>query len=427
MPDGLIVGDSTTVTIRSRVVTASSSDQTPITESDRAEAVSKQAGSDPIVLLVIGTSLLMGAGSVVFTMLPALQQEVGFPTWGFGLIAGVFFAASLVAQLVLARQADRGRARLLLTAAIGLGVFGLVLMAVGDSLLELTIARGIGGLATGAWAPAARAIAISGRPDQPARRLSYIAMADTSGLVIGPLLGAALAGLYSPDVAFVVFASMIGLLTPVLFRLPIVEAKPETPGSPLLGLLGRRPVLQSVALAAALFLPVGLYETIWGKHLFNLGGTTFIVGLSVAAYGLPYVLVAPIGGRLGDRYGSLRVALLGAGGLVLITVVTGFQRNLWVLLGIGVLEAAVSAIAYPNALAAVSRASRDEEQATAQGLAGGASIAAAGLMALLAGPVFDQGGPIAAFAVTAGLVAVIALVAASLDRTAFAATVKQST
>ncbi|MEM7276400.1 MAG: MFS transporter [Actinomycetota bacterium] len=390
------------------------------TATDGARGMPPGAERDPIVLLILGTSLLMGAGSVVFTMLPELQSEVGFPTWGFGLIAGVFFATSLLAQLVLARMADRGHARVLLTAAIGLGVCGLVLMAVGDSLLELTLARGIGGLATGCWAPAARATAISGRPDQTARRLSYIAMGDTSGLVIGPLVGALLAGLFSVDVAFLFFAVLIALLSPVLFRLPITEVRSDTTGTPLRTLARRRPVLQSVALAMALFLPVGLYETIWGKHLFNLGGSTFIVGLSVAAYGLPYVLVAPIGGRLGDRFGSARVALIGAGALVAITVATGFPRNYWVLLGFGVVEAAISAVAYPNALAAVSRACSEDEQATAQGLAGGASIAGAGLMALLAGPIFDLAGPIAAFSTTAALVGVVALAAAAVDRSAFA-------
>ncbi|MGI9597924.1 MAG: MFS transporter [Acidimicrobiales bacterium] len=385
----------------------------------------KPSKHDPIVLLVIGTSLLMGAGSVVFTLLPAMQDKVGFPTWGFGLIAGVFFASSLVAQLVLSRFADRGRGKALLTTAIVLAISSLVWLAFGDSLFELTLARGLGGLATGCWAPAARALAIAHDPERAGTRLGYIAVGDTSGLVVGPLFGAFLASAFSIETSFLVFASLILLLSPVVFMSAIpadrsLSAAPRSgvkPGT----LIRQRPVQQATLLAVALFLPVGLYETVWGKHISNLGGSTHIIALSVAFYGLPYMLVAPLGGRLGDRIGSIRVALLGAAGIVIVTAITGVPRNYWILLLIGVVEAAISAVAYTNALAAMARACRPEEQATGQGLAGAASIAGAGLMALLAGPIFAIAGPVVAFATASGLVAVGAAAAYRLDPSAFSA------
>ena len=186
---GPVVGEWTAVTIRSTVVSSSSAPATPADSDDQSNPADRVApGRDPIVVLIGGTSLLMASGSMIFTLLPSLQDRVGFATWGFGLIAGVFFASSLAAQLLLARYADQGRAKAMLVSALVLGVLGLLLMAFGNSLAELTIARGIGGLATGCWAPAARAVAIAGRPTQTARRLSYIAMGDTSGLVVGPLV-----------------------------------------------------------------------------------------------------------------------------------------------------------------------------------------------------------------------------------------------
>lgn len=356
---------------------------------------------------------------MIFTLLPALQEQVGFATWGFGLIAGVFFAASLAAQLLLARFADQGRAKTMLITAVLLGVLGLVLMAYGNSLIQLTIARGIGGLATGCWAPAARATAIARRPEHTARRLSYIAMGDTSGLVIGPLVGSLLATVFSIRVAFLVFAVSIVFLLPIIFTSSIVEVTGKTTTTKITELVSRRPVLQAVVLGVALFLPVGMYETIWGKHISNLGGSTFVIAISVAFYGLPYMVMAPIGGRLGDRFGPARVAILGSVALVVVTVITGLPRSYWLLIPVGVVEAAISAIAYPNALAAVSRAASAREQATAQGLAGGASIAGAGAMALVAGPVFEFAGPFATFSTTAAFVAVGALVAYRLDPSAF--------
>ena len=364
----------------------------------------------------------MASGSMVFTLLPALQDRVGFATWGFGLIAGVFFASSLAAQLLLARFADQGRAKTMLVTAILLGVLGLLLMAYGNSLIQLTIARGIGGLATGCWAPAARATAIARRPDHTSRRLSYIAMGDTSGLVIGPLIGALLASVFSIRVAFLVFAALIVLLLPLIFVSAIVEVTGTSTSTKITELVSRRPVLQAVVLGVALFLPVGMYETIWGKHISNLGGSTFVIALSVAFYGLPYMIMAPVGGRLGDKIGPARVAIFGAVALVIITVLTGLPRSYWVLIPVGVVEAAISAIAYPNALAAVSKAASAREQATAQGLAGGASIAGAGLMALISGPVFEFAGPFATFSTSAAFVAVGAFIAYRLDPSAFAKT-----
>jgi predicted MFS family arabinose efflux permease len=122
-------------------------------------------------------------------------------------------------------------------------------------------------------------------------------------------------------------------------------------------------------------------------------------------YGLPYALIAPLGGRLGDRVGPFQVALAGTGFLAVVTVLTGLPQNLWVLLPIGVVEAVVSSVAYPNALSAMSRACTPREQATGQGIAGGVALAGAGVMALTAGPLFDRYGPATTFAATGALVA----------------------
>ncbi len=362
----------------------------------------------------------MGSGSVVFTLLPAMQDKVGFPTWGFGLIAGAFFAASLVAQLGLARFADRGHAKTLLIAAIVFGILGLVGMAFGNSLTQLTLARGMGGLAAGCWGPAARAMAIANRPERTATRLGYIAVGDTSGLVAGPLLGSFLATQFSLRTSFLIFACLVVALTPVLFTSAIGRDKPASANpvdgrQGLMSLLSDRAIRQATLLAVALFLPVGLYETIWGKHISNLGGSSFIIALSVALYGLPYMVVAPLGGRIGDRVGSGRVALIGAAGLVVVTVITGLPTSYWPLFPLGAIEASISAIAYTNALAAVSKACSPQQQAAGQGLAGAASIGGAGLMAMVAGPLFAWGGPIVAFSTTAAVVGIGATAAYLLD------------
>lgn len=368
--------------------------------------VLRPARQDPLVPLVLGTAGLMASGSVVFTLLPAMQDEVGFPTWGFGLIAGTFFLSSLVAQLTLSRLADSGEAKLLLLTAVVVGVAGLVWMALATSLWQLVAARGLNGLAAGAWGPAARAVIVVGHGDSAGRRLGYVASGETSGLVVGPLIGSLIANRLSSDAAFLGFALLVLLLLPVVAAVAVTESDEPTSAAPRpWRMIRRKPVQQAAALAVFLFSPVGLYETIWGKYVLDLGGSTFVIGLSVAMYGLPYAVIAPLGGRLGDRIGPFPVALAGTGLLATVTVVTGLPRNLWVLLPIGVVEAVISSVAYPNALSAMSRACTPQEQATGQGIAGGAALAGAGVMALMAGPLFDRSGPAATFAVTGAIVA----------------------
>jgi hypothetical protein len=81
---------------------------------------------------------------------------------------------------------------------------------------------------------------------------------------------------------------------------------------------------------------------------------------------------------------------------------------------LGVVEAVLSAVAHPNALAAMSLACAPPEQATGQGLAGAASIAGAGAMALLAPPRFEFGEATVASATTAALVGLGAGAAATV-------------
>jgi len=377
---------------------------------------------DPLVPLAIGSLMLVSSGSLVFTLLAELQDRAGFSAWGLGAIAFSYFAASLFSQIGLARFADRGHARTLLVVGVVLAMAALAWFAIAESLVPLLLARAIGGLGFGCWEPASKAVVLAGREKDAGRRLGIMTAASTGGIVFGPVIGALIfEATNSLVVPFVLFAALLVPVLAIAWFVPIGETTGRGVSSEKLAtkpshLLRRRPVQRAVLIAIALLMPVGAYEVIWARLLTDLGASTGFIGLSVAVYGLPFLLVAPIGGVLGDRIGVERVSGVGAIVVSGVILLMGLTRNVYLLLGVGVLEAIVNAIAIPNAYASMAKACSNDEQATGQGLIGGVGLASAGLLTLLAGGLYSMGGQVLVFSATAGLVLGFALLAQVLDR-----------
>lgn len=360
---------------------------------------------DPLPVLAFGVMVLLSGGALVFTLLADLQNEVGFPDYGLGLIAFSFFAASLVVQVTLARLADSGEARKLLIAGVVLSVTALIWFGLADSMWSLVAARALGGAGAGCFEPAAKALVCVGRKDDAGRRLGFLTSAQTAGLVVGPVLGALIADLSgSLSLAFFVFAGLSAIMLPLIMLVPLVESdEPTSQAANPLELLRRPPVRRAVLITVALVAPVGMYEVVWSPLLQDFGASTTLIGISVALYGLPFLLAAPFGGRLGDRIGAERVSLWGGAIMVGVVVCMGFARSIPVLMVIGVMEAIVNASSIPNAAAAISRATSQSEQATGQGLAGGASMIAIAAMTLVSGWAYGAIGQTGVFLLAAGV------------------------
>ncbi|HLH99241.1 MAG TPA: MFS transporter, partial [Acidimicrobiales bacterium] len=160
------------------------------------------------------------------------------------------------------------------------------------------------------------------------------------------------------------------------------------------------------------------------RLLTDRGATELLIGLSLSLFGLPFMVLAPLGGRLAERRGPLLAAS------VALIVSDGFMASYgfvpWpiiiVLLGIG--EACAQCVAVPGGYAAVARAWPDDRAATGQGWFSGAGTAAAGAASLAGAPTYAALGPGAVFAGGAGisvLLALAGLVVAGSGRRALAA------
>ena len=365
-------------------------------------------------LIFVSTFVLNASTSVVFALISDLQDATGLSTSSLGLITATGFLVGLVAGLILAPLADRGWAKRLLLGGLALAAVGGVAFALAESLGALLAARAMVGAAAGSFIPAARAITAGFDPARAGENLGRLARIDLAGFATGPIIGGVLFSVVGLRGTFVFFAAVAAIAFVLLIprSLPSLATSAES-SRPSLTLLRHRRVVVATLLALAVFLPVGVFDSLWDRYLTDLGGSNLVVGLTFALYALPFVALTAYGGRLADRVGHVRISLCGLALLAPLTALYGTFRSIPVLVLLPMLEAVGQAATVPASQAAMAAACPPGRAAAGQGLAGATQLAGAGAAALLAAPTYEAYGPTALFAATAvvmGALAVLALI-----------------
>jgi predicted MFS family arabinose efflux permease len=370
-------------------------------------------------VILIATATLTASTSVVFPLLAQLQEAHDLPTWSLGVISAAAFLASLVAQLALAPLADRGHVRLLLLGGLALAVVSGVLFAASSTLVLFVVARLLAGTALGAIIPAARALASTLVPEAAGRNLGRLAAAELGGFVLGPVAGSLLYELTGLRWPFLIFAGLAGFGLLLLSRRQLPGVPAGGPSSAFsLSLLRNPGVVVAALLALAIFLPVGIYDSLWARYMEDRGAGPVFVGVTLAMYGIPFVLLASTGGRLADRFGPVRSAFACLLVIAPLTYLYGSLESVVFIMVISLVEATAQAVAVPASQAAMAKATPDGNVAAGQGLSGALQQLGAGLMALVAAPVYGASGPAVVFGGAALLIVLIGGIAWVIDRTA---------
>jgi predicted MFS family arabinose efflux permease len=377
------------------------------------------AGGSGLRMIFVATFVLNGSTSVIFALISDLQDAVGLSTASLGLIAATGFIVGLAAGLVVAPWADRGWAKRLLLGGLALSAIGGIGFAMAQSLAALLLSRALIGAAAGCFLPAARAIVAGFDPARAGENLGRLARVDLAGFASGPIIGGVLFSIVGLRGTFVFFAVVAAVALVVLAprRLPTLATSSES-SRPSLGLLRHRRVVVATLLALALFLPVGLFDSLWDRYLTDLGGNNMVVGLTFLLFAIPFVLFTARLGRLADRIGHVRIALCGLALLIPCTAVYGVIRSIPVLVVLPMAESLAQAATVPASQAAMAAACPPGRAAAGQGLAVATQLAGAGIAALLAAPAYEQFGPAPLFATTAAVMALIATTALVLHLSA---------
>jgi MFS family permease len=368
------------------------------------------SGSKRGALYVACAMEAMSYGAV-YALLASLQHHYHLPTWGLGAIGGANFAAQLVAQLTLARYADRGHTKLMLRAGVMIAAAGIIWFGVSHALWEFVAARVVLGLGSGIFLPAALRVVITSAPEGQGEAIGYLTAVQVAGFALGPPVAAginALAGLHAPFLA-----QGAGLLAciPILARIsepPFAEAKH---GTPVRRLIRIRAVRCGLAVGAGLFLTIGAFEAIWARFLTDRGATTTLVAVGVTVFAAPLVILAPLGGRIADRIGAARAAIAGIALLPAILASFALNVSFWPVIFIAMAQGAVIAVCLPAGQATIAQHSPDELLAAGQGLNGAVGAATAALASIATAAIYGASGSTGTWLTLAAATAAFAVIA----------------
>lgn len=369
-----------------------------------------------MVALFLLSFVISAGNGAIFALLPQIQDSASLPDWSLGLIVASSFGAGLVAQLALARFADRGHVRKMVIGGPLVAATGYLAVGFGTELWSVAGGRAVAGLGIGMLYPAARKLLVARNPERAGQVLGRFLASDVSGFVLGAPIGALLANVMDVSMTFMLFAAVIVACVPFAARVRWVDSVESVQAARadrgvLRRLLGRRRLRAGLAMGAATFWAIGVFDTLWARYLTDLGSSAFFIGLTLACFGLPMAALAGLGGRLSDRFGPLPVGILSGMVAVPFMVGYGLVSAPMVLIALTSCHAIFDALNMPAAQATVVNDCAEHEIASGQGLLSSVQMSTAAISALVAAPVYDRFGAGAAF-VSAAAVMVVLLGAA---------------
>jgi len=368
-------------------------------------------------LLICGFSVPV-SNSMIFPALSDLQDKYGFNNAGLGMIAAAGFFTAFVLQLFLAPYADRGKPKHFVLAALVLAAIGSTMFAFGNTLWMFVVARAITGASLGTSGPAIRAIVANIDPSRAAERLGRLRGIELAGFTGGPLIGALLIGPFGLRGAFLIF-TVVALAAFFIVLPRHIPSLPTTKESKQLsfGLLRLAPVRAAALASLTLFLPIGIYDALWDRYVTDRGGNNFMVGLTFLLYTIPFILFGAAGGRLSDKHGAHRIAVIGIFITAPLVFVYGILQNAWLLVGFAVIEGTIGAMSIPATQSLMAKVAPLGRASAAQGIAGSGDLLAATIVSLIAPMLYGSFGPAVTFGSAAALMLISGTAVALMLRT----------
>ena len=131
------------------------------------------------------TAVIASGYGVMFTVLDDYRDRFGISESRLGMIVGIGFLSSFLAQVFLAPLADRGHARAIVVVGLLLNFCGLMTLAFGRTTVVLLLGRFVMGIGLGLAFPAIRRLVILGDPQRLGDNLGLLLAADVTGFAAG--------------------------------------------------------------------------------------------------------------------------------------------------------------------------------------------------------------------------------------------------
>ena len=279
-------------------------------------------------------------GGVLTVLIPDLRAEFGVSTAVASVVIPAYIVPFAALQLVSGTLGERfGVARTVRVAYVAYALTSL-LAAVATGFGLLLVARALQGAANAFTTPLLLAALAADTPaPRLGRAMGAFAAVQTAGIVSAPLVGG-IAGHVDLRLAFL--GPALAALVLALVPLPRAAARSAHAEPPRLRSAVNRQVGWLAAAAFLAFLAVtgiGFLVALHAADEFGLGATSR--GVLLAGFGVAGVVAGPVAGRLVERFGQRRIAVVGAIGCA-VTVpllgVAGAPAGLavaWVAAGVG--------------------------------------------------------------------------------------------
>lgn len=365
-----------------------------------------------VLTLQFAMGVLAAGYGVMFTMLDDWRREYGIQETGLSMIIAIGFFTSFVAQLTIAPLADKGHARKLLSLGMLANAVGAVVMAFGESLPTFLLGRFVMGLGAGIAIPAIKRIVIVSDPENIGRNLGRGVSIEVAGFAIGPVISALTVDAFNLAAPFIIITALTMIFGIIISQLNISETAVEdrTDERFALDLLKLRPVLGSILVGLALYVMIGVYDSLWVIMMDDLQAPNWVGNAGVALFGLPWIFFGTLGGKIAQRHGPLRVSAFGLALGALYMTSYGFLSMPYLMLGIGLSQSILDSLTVTGIGIAVAQATPPERQAGASGLLGGMQTLTGGISAVAAGVSYEHFGQAFAFSATGIVMALLVTV-----------------
>lgn len=378
----------------------------------------------PILPLLVAEFVVwLGFGSLLPVM-PIYFRDHGVDLATLGVVIAAWPAARLVGEPIFGYVADRTRRVPLMVAGnVGAGIFQfLPLVFIGP--VPFLVLRGLQGLSTAVYDPAARGYITDATPAaRHGEAFGLYGAAQMGGLLFGPAIGGVGAAAFG-GIGFVfvfggissfVAAALIALRvreqapgtttrTPASYdaaefppRPPIHDGDDEDPTEPGRPADPRRPIrLANRLLLAAILINLGgnfaagTYDVVWSIFLDGLGANPELIGLTFAMFGLPILVLSPYFGRRVDRGGLVGFIVIGGLAPAVTGVLYTFLVDPALAVPLILIEATGFAMLNPALYAVVAAGSPPGRSSTAQGVFGASGTVGFVVASLTAGVLAEQ-------------------------------------
>ena len=369
------------------------------------------------ILPLLAAELIVWLGfGALLPIMPLYFTEHGVDLVTLGVVVAAWPAARLVGEPIFGWVADRTRRVPLMVAGnVASGVFlFLPLVLVGP--VPFTILRALAGLATAMYDPAARGYITDATPaDRRGEAFGMYGAAQMGGLLLGPAIGGIGASLFGGVTFIFVFGAISSFLAAAAIAVRVRErpraidggrvsprdltefagqpehlgARAASPEATVQSSLVNRWLVAAILFTLGGNFAFGTYEVIWSLFLQSLGAGLELIGLTVALFGLPILVLSPWFGRRIDR-GSLTPFLV-VGTILPILAALAYTQILDPLWSVPLIliEATGSAIGSPALFTVIASGSPAGRSSTAQGIVGAAGTLGFVVASLVTGAIAE--------------------------------------